>query len=249
MLDYRSANWKKGERLLVVLESILVMALLSYFFYRSAFAMIPLIGIGVLWYWRKCKSKVKKDKDILEIQFKECILSVNAALRAGYSIENAFRESEVDMKRLYGTSSYIYTELLIIRHGLVMNERIENLLMDFARRSDLENIEQFSEVLSIAKRTGGNIPDIIRNTSDMITRQIDSRMEIQTILSGKRMEQNIMKLMPFAIILYVGLTSKGYFDSLYGNIKGILIMTGALAIYIAAFFLGEKILSRLEQEM
>ena len=63
----------------------------------------------------------------------------------------------------------------------------------------------------------------------------------------KKMEQNIMKLMPFGILAYVGVSSPGYFDPLYGNLTGIALMTGLLTIYLVACFMGDKILSGLEE--
>ena len=50
-----------------------------------------------------------------------------------------------------------------------------------------------------------------------------------------------MNLIPFLIMAYLQLTSAGFFDVLYGNPAGIVIMTGCLAVYLAAFLLSEKI--------
>lgn len=129
-----------------------------------------------------------------------------------------------------------------------MNTPLEILLENLAERSGSYHIEQFSQVCSIAKRSGGNIPEIIRVSADLIGKDIEARAEMKAVLSGRRIEQNIMKIMPFAIILYVGVTSKGYFDALYGNITGILIMTGCLAMYIFAFFFGDRVLEKIERE-
>ncbi|MBR1861388.1 MAG: hypothetical protein IJ796_05975 [Lachnospiraceae bacterium] len=71
------------------------MALLSYFFYRSWIAMIPMIPVGVFFYKKLKIKRIKSNKDKLERQFKECILSVSIAIKAGYAVENAFRESKV----------------------------------------------------------------------------------------------------------------------------------------------------------
>lgn len=90
--------------------------------------------------------------------------------------------------------------------------------------------------------------DIIRASADMIGRDIECRQEIKAVLSGRRMEQNIMKIMPFAIILYVGFTSYGYFDSLYGNPVGIIVMTGCLSVYVFAYCFGDHILNKIERE-
>lgn len=240
-------NRETSEKFLNMLESFGVMVLLSYFFYRSIWAMLPLVVVGVFFYRSLKKKYIRKKLEQLDCQFKECILSVSTSLKAGYAVENAFSESERDMKQLYGENSMIVTELEIIRRGLVMNVPLEDLLNNLAERSGSEHIIQFSQVFAIAKRAGGNMPEIIRTTANLIGRNIDSREEMKTIISGRRMEQNIMKLMPFAMVLYVGFTSKGYFDSLYGNLSGTAIMTACLIVYLAAYFLGEHILDKLER--
>ena len=44
----------------------------------------------------------EQEKQQLCSQFKETIASVAAALNAGYSVENAWREAKVEMTQLYG---------------------------------------------------------------------------------------------------------------------------------------------------
>lgn len=211
--------------------------------------MIPMSIVGFFFYKKRKKEVIRKKKDELERQFRDCILSVAASIKAGYAVENAFKECESDMAMMYGDKSAIVTELSLIRRGLISNVPLEDLLNNLAERSGIASIKQFSEVFAIAKRGGGNMAEIMNSTAGLISGQVDLRAEISSVLSGRKMEQNIMKLMPFAIVLYIGITSAGYFDSLYGNIQGVFIMSGCLGIYILSYFLGEKILLRLEREM
>ena len=130
-----------------------------------------------------------------------------------------------------------------------MNVPLENILLDMAERSGSTHIEQFARVFEIANRSGGKIAEIIRTSAELISRDIDARTEMQTVLSGRRLEQNIMKIVPFGIVIYIDIGNRGYFDSLYGNLRGIAIMTGCLAVYVTGFVLGERILGKLEREM
>lgn len=59
------------------------------------------------------------------------------------------------------------------------------------------------------------------------------------------MEQNIMKLMPFGILLYIGFSYPGYFDALYHNLRGMGIMTLCLIVYLGAYALGEYIIQKI----
>ena len=247
--DYRSYEWENRELILTIVKSVAVVMFLALFFYRSLFAAIPLVGIGVLYFKNLKKNKIEKCRQELELQFKECIMSVSTSLRAGYAVENAFLESGKDMRLLYGEHSLIYRELELIRRGLVINITLEELLRDLAERSNSREIRQFSEVFSIAKRNGGSLPEIIYQTADMIGQKIDVKQEIQTLLSGRQMEQNIMKVMPFGILFYISITYPGYFDMLYHNWQGAAIMTACLIIYLVAYMLSDKILGKIAMEL
>ena len=50
-----------------------------------------------------------------------------------------------------------------------------------------------------------------------------------------------MNYVPLGIILYMRLTSPEMFVKVYGNLAGIIIMTGCLLIYFAARVIAEKI--------
>lgn len=235
--------------ILAIFESVLVVLLLSYFFYRSIYAFVPLMIIGLFYFKKIYEKKKKKSINELNMQFKDCILSVSASLMAGYAVENAFMESREEVALLYGEEAYMFNELELIRRGLIINITLEELLGDFADRSNSEEIRQFAQIFSIAKRSGGSIPGIISTSAELIRGKLDTLKEIQTVLSGKRMELNIMKIMPFGILLYIGITYPGYFDSLYNNVKGVLIMTVCLLVYIIAYAMGDKTLNKIEIEM
>lgn len=247
--DYHKYQWTPKELLVEAGKAFVVVGVLAFFFYRSVWAMIPLAIVGYLFFLMEGQKKKEQCKEELGIQFKECILSVAASMQAGYAVENAFLESRNDMRLLYGEDSLIYVELENIRRNLMTNNTLEDVLADLAKRSDNEDILQFSQVFAIAKRGGGNLAEIIRSTVDLIGQRIDAKREIATVLSGRKLEQMIMKCMPFGILLYIGMSYPGYFDDLYHNIQGIGIMTACLIVYLAAYALGDRILRKIATEM
>lgn len=245
----REKPWGPRECAFAMMKSAAIVILLSYFFYRSVWACLPLTVVGVLYFRMSAERRRQQSREELTLQFKECILSVSASLRAGYAIENAFLECRRDMELLYGKESQIYRELEAIRRGLIINITLEEQLHNLAERSHSEEIGQFATVFSIAKRGGGNLPEIIGSTAELIGQKLDARQEMQTMLAGRRMEQSVMKLVPFGVLGYIGISYPGYFDMLYHNLQGAAIMTGCLALYLAAYVLGEKILQRVAAEM
>lgn len=221
----------------------------AYFFYRSFAAMVPLSAIGVSAFILIARQKAEKSRENLAVQFRECILAVATFLQAGYSVENAFLECRQDMVLMYGEEAPICQELKFIKRGLNINISLEELLTDMADRSACDDIAQFAQIFALAKRSGGNMSEIIRNSADQIGRQIELRQEIQMLLGGKKMELTVMKVMPFGILLYIDMGNPGYFAPLYHNLSGILIMTGCLAAYLGAYLLGEHIMKGIMAEM
>ncbi len=217
--------------------------ILAYFFYRSYIALIPLVPIAfwVMTYVEKLHIEGNKNK--LKKQFREMILTVSTNLRAGYSVENAFLETYVDLVQLYGKNCQIVYELEKLNKGLSLNMTLESLLIDFACRCDIEEIKEFVDTFVVARKVGGNLAEIITSTSSMISEKIEVDGEIDVITRAGRMEQQIMSVVPFLIIFYIDMTNKNFFDALYHNFTGICIMSVCLIVYLFSIKISLNIIS------
>ncbi|MFA9376872.1 MAG: type II secretion system F family protein [Lachnotalea sp.] len=241
MIDYNQYEFTKLEIALYAGEWLVICSVIGWLFYHSIIAIIIMFLFIKMFFQDKKKLLNSKRKNELNVQFRDAISSLSSALSAGYSIENAFAEAYDDLLLVYSKEALIIKELYYIVRKLEMNETIETLLEDLSRRSGDEDIKSFTEVFTIAKRSGGDFISIIDMTTNSISGKIDVKREIKVILSDKKLEQRIMNMIPIMIILYVGSTSQGFFDSLYNNLFGIIIMTICLGIYGLAYLLGRKI--------
>lgn len=217
-------------------------ALILYLFYKSVFAFILMVPAVFLFHRYNKKILAEKYRELLNLQFKDSLLSFSSALRAGYSMENAIKESREEMLRMYGENAPICKELDIIQNQLSLGIPLETAFDDFAKRSQSEDIETFAAVFEIAKRTGGDLVEILQKTSSDIASKIDTRNEISVVIRSKRLEQNIMALMPPFIILYIDLSAGSILAPLYETLLGRVVMTICLGVYIAAYFLSRRIM-------
>lgn len=238
-IDYKVYRFKPMEILLVFFRGLVVLVTVSYLFYDSWVAVVFLSPF--LWFYFRVESERFKKKRLerLQMEFKEALILIGECMEAGYSIENSFVESYFFMKERFGDSSYMVQELNIIRQSLKLNIKIEELLTDFADRSGSEDIGDFAVVFSQAKRAGGNMASIMKRTIVMVKEKIEIQKEIQIMLSGKKYEQKIMSLVPIGVMAYISVTSKGFFDVLYHNRAGIVIMSICLLVYALAICFAE----------
>lgn len=210
-------------------------------FYDTPAAVVFLSPLLRPIYIRAKRNETVRKRRELILEFKDCTDAVLTSMRAGSSAENAFRAAGKEMEFFYGPESEICRELALMTRGLDSNVPLEELLEEFAYRSGAEEIQDFADVFAIAKRSGGNMSEILSRTISQIQNRIDVEREIGVMTSSSRLEQRIMDVVPIGIIAYMRLTSEGFMDPLYGSISGVLIMTACLAVYAAAFLMSEKI--------
>ncbi len=239
--DYAEYHFSLRQGMLACLEGAAVVVMIGYFFYQSWIACIFLFPVFVFFIREKKRELAKKRRQELSLQFKDLVLALSANVKAGYSMENALRESCRDMELLYSADSPVCMEVRHMLRGLENNVVLEKLLYDLGVRSHVPDIMQFADVFLIAKRSGGNLTEILEKTAAIIEQKMETDKEIQLMISSKKLEQKIMNLVPFLIIFYIGTTSKGFFDVLYHNVVGVAVMTGCLLFYGAAYLFSKRI--------
>lgn len=214
-------------------------AWLYYHSFWMTFLLFPLF----LWHFRMMEEECAIKKELeFQVQFKEAIQSVSSALNTGYSVENAFREAQKELKLIYPETARISKELLIIVRQLRIHVAIEQILEEFGTRVQTEDVRNFITVFAAAKKSGGNMIAIIQDTVRQIGDKIDVKREIETILAAKKYEFRVMSTIPYAIIGYMSLSFPEFMDSLYGNVFGIGVMTVCLGIYMGAYYLGVRLI-------
>ena len=241
MPDYSKYYFSRKEWLVCFVLAGAGAGGIAWLFYRSVYALL-LFPICLEITKRQLRGylKKKREQEMLR-QFQEMLQMIAGLLKAGYSMENAFREGERDFCGLYGKECVMAQELIVINHQLRMNVPIEKLLEDLAERSGIEEIESFSQVFGFAKRGGGDIVNIFRDSTERIAEQAEVQREIETVISGKKLEQKIMALVPCGILIYIGVGMPEFLAPLYGNLTGAVIMSLCLAVYGTACLMAQKI--------
>lgn len=241
MQDYKSysLNWK--EKIACLGITLMLTGMVSWLFYRNIYVMAGAVVLYIPVKREVTKYRMDKRQGEMLFEFKEMLQMASTALKAGYSMENAFEQARNDFVKLYGEHKVMAREFANINRQVKLNMSLEKLLENLAERSGIEEISSFSQVFGFAKRSGGDFMRIFRNTVDKIQQKTDVEREIKTVMAAKKMEMNIMNLVPFGILFYVGLTSPGYLEPLYGNFTGTVIMTFCILGYGAAYMISKKI--------
>lgn len=244
MTDYNCYVMSKQEKAKYTVAAAIFLFTVGLIFFSNGLIAV-VFSLGAFFYPRyKCIDLIKRRKIELNLQFKDALYSLASALGVGRSLESSFKVALKDLQVLYpDDETFIVSEFKLICRRLELNEPVESGLLDLARRSGLEDISNFVDIMVICKRTGGNMVEVVKNTSNIICEKIDLNQDIDLLLTKQKYEQKILNFMPVVFIGLIKFGGSGYMDVLYSSAQGYLIMAFALIILAASYFISKKILN------
>lgn len=238
--NYWQLDIRRSEYVKAFGQGVFLVGLVSYLFYGTFWLMI-LFSPYLFWHMKNWKKdRILKKQQNFRFQFKEMIQSLESALSVGYSLENALKEADKDLHRIYKEEDMILRELSFMMRQVQMNIPVEQTFRELSERVQDEDVETFVTVFAMAKRSGGDAVEIIRNAVRQMGEKIDVEREIVTIMAAKKLEFRIMTLIPFGMILYLRMSFPEFFQVLYGNPVGVVVMSICLLIYLIAYLCGKK---------
>lgn len=256
--NYKVYHMSKKEKILYFLLAFVVGAAVGYLFYggigKDEFGrpttityvlniLIPgIVGLitGILFIPIRTQQIIQSKKTKLNAQFRDMLETLSTNLGAGKNVTDSFKSVYDDMKIQYEEDAFILKELEVILSGMNNNIDIEVLLEDFGRRSGNEDIESFANVFRVCYRKGGNIKQTIRATYKILNDKMEISEEIETMVTSAKSEQNIMIVMPIALIGIIKMMSPEFGEN-FVSPAGLIATTVAIVLFVAAYFVGRSI--------
>lgn len=240
--DYSHYEFTAAEKALWFSVGAVVVAIVAFIFYEKLFICVlaAIVG-GYAFIPIRAKQLMEKRRLKLQVQFKDMLESLGTSLGAGKNMPDSLSSAHDDMMLLHSPEADITRELGIMLVGIQNNLNIEDLLMDFGRRSGLPDVLTFSDVFETCFRKGGDIREIIINTQQVIVEKMEISMEIQTMITGKKTEQTAMMFTPIVFVGVLKSMGGGLVD--LSSPIGMLASTVAIGVFVASYFLSKKILT------
>lgn len=238
--SYWQQEISRKEVIFSVCGAGLIVIGIAILFYSDLRMSLFLIPVGLLWYKNFRKESEQKKKRQFEQQFQNALQSLQSQLNVGYSMENGMKEVQKELRLLYPENEAIVREFTYMVRQLNLNFTAEQVWTEFAHRVGLAQVDGFVTVFVQAKRSGGDSISIIRNAIKHMRDRAEIQREIETVIAAKKLEFQIMTLIPFGIIAYMRASFPEFMNVLYGNLFGKCFMSICLVVYLAAWKLGRN---------
>lgn len=258
VMDYHVYEMSGREKLLYGLLAFVAGGFVGLLFYGGLFKVD---GEASLWTWianlviffvigviavivflpMRTSQLLDKRQKTLRAQFRDMLQILTNSLSSSGTVNDAFHNAYKSMREQYSESAYITRELEQIlaasTHG---NIKLEDMLDDFAKRSGVEDIEDFCNVFKVARGPGANIGEIMRNTHSIIGEKMEIEDEITSKMQSNQLELNVIIISPIFITAFLrfGNSSLG---SRFTSQSGLIASTVAICMFLFAWYLGQRI--------
>ncbi len=258
-LNYKVYYMSKPEKLFYFMTAFVIGAAVGYLFYGgigkdeygNATVVTHLLNIaiplvvgmlaGKMFLPIRTKQILEKRRKQLNLQFRDMLDGITTSLGAGNNVPNSFQAVYGDLKVQYEEDAFIIKELEILLSGIGSNFDIETLLEDFGRRSGIDDITSFANVFKICYRKGGNIQEIIQSTHGILSKKMEIKEEIATTVSGSKMDQTIMIILPIILVGMIKVMSPE-FAANFVTVTGLIATTISVGLFVAAYYVGKAIM-------
>lgn len=238
--DYTVYVLSPAQKILAIIVGFAVGFAAAYIYLSN----IPLgIVIGAIAAWKSIdiyanKLQTERQRN-LRLQFRDMLESLSNSYTVGMTASRAFHNAYHDMVTEHGKEALISKELQLIcamHDGQGVD--IKDMVIDFGKRSGLDDVQSFSSVYDVASDLGGDIAKVIRETRDMIGDKIEIELEIQTMVTGQKNQLNILAIMP----LVMAVLTKSFSDGPQTTLV-IIVKLIALVLFVFAYWLGTRIVN------
>ena len=245
LLNYQVYVMDAQEKLTTFLLGFLAGGVIGLVFYGNLFLdddgnltqmsmisnVVVFVLVGIIG-WRiftamRTESLKKKRMTELTHQFRSFLESLAVSLSSGMNVFDSLAGAYADLQTEFSDNGYMTAE-------------VKEMLASLGERSGNDDIKNFATVFEICYRTGGNLKEVVQRTNGIISERIEIKEEIETLMTSNKTQFTAMMVIPVVIILLMRVMSSTFAQS-FASPLGIVAMTIAIAIFYAAYVMGQKI--------
>ena len=174
-------------------------------------------------------------REKFNIQLVDALGTMSNALRAGFSISQAF-ESVVD-----NGEKPISQEFTVLLQQMRVGMSFEDALASLDRRVASDDLTLVCTSIDIARRTGGNLTEIFDRISDTIRGRMRIERRVKTLTAQGRFQGIIVSLMPLGLGIILTLMKPGLMIPFLTSFTGIACVLVAAGLVLVGWLVIRRI--------
>jgi tight adherence protein B len=130
----------------------------------------------------------------MELQLRDAMYSIITSLKAGLSMNSALIKCQSELERIHAGQKEkpMLEEFIKIKNDLSMGLSVDDALMNFKKRVNLDDVDDFVTSIVTVRQKGGNLIEVIDSTASMISDKIAIKMDIRRMTAGKKWRRKFL---------------------------------------------------------
>lgn len=208
--------------------SALLGGLVAGLFLFSAIRMLPTLAIHIL---------KKRRLEMFNQQLTEALVTMSNALRAGFSIQQAF-ETIVQENR-----KPIAQEFGVFVQQTRVGVRFEDALRNMEERVDSDDLTLMIRAIEIARQTGGNLTEVFDVIASTIRERSRIEGKIKSMTAMGRLQGIVVGLIPAFLLGAMTLLDPAMMIQFFTDPMGVAILLLVVVLLTVGFIVIQKIVT------
>lgn len=220
----------------------------------TAWLIAALFGLsldGIAWYfvsgiriksgWQNGESPLARWLDNrrrakFNTQLPEALATMSNALRAGFSLSQAF-DSVVELG-----DKPICEEFLIFQQQLRIGMSFEDALESMSGRVGSDDLTLVTTAILISRKTGGNVTEIFDKISETIRGRQKIERKVRSMTAQGRVQGIIVSILPILLGIFMFIIKPGMMTSFLFSLTGLIAITVMLLLITVGWLIIRKII-------
>ncbi len=206
---------------------------------------------GIAWYftsgikikagWQNGESPLAKwldqrRRDKFNLQLPEALATMSNALRAGFSISQAF-QSVVEQGE-----KPMSEEFAILQQQLRVGMSFEDALDSMSQRVGSDDLTLVTTAILISRKTGGNVTEIFDKISETIRGRMKIERKVKTLTAQGRMQGLIVSALPVLLGIAMLVLKPKMMIPFLASWTGVLCVGGMIVLVALGWIMIRKII-------
>ncbi len=220
----------------------------------TAWLIAALFGLslgGIAWYfvggiriksgWQNGQSPLARWLDNrrrtkFNAQLPEALATMSNALRAGFSLSQAF-DSVVELG-----DKPMCEEFLIFQQQLRIGMSFEDALESMSERVGSDDLTLVTTAILISRKTGGNVTEIFDKISETIRGRQKIERKVRSMTAQGRVQGIIVSILPILLGIFMFIIKPGMMTSFLFSLTGLISITVMLLLITVGWLIIRKII-------
>ncbi|MBT9283094.1 MAG: type II secretion system F family protein [Hydrogenibacillus schlegelii] len=219
---------------------LLVLYLVTWFFIARVMRIIPPVD-GILAYllvWLGSRTFLNMRKsaraEAFNGQLPEICRLLASTAKAGYTLPQGFEMVARELKPPAGT------EFRTVVQELQLGDPFDAVLERLGSRFDSSELTVFVHTLTIQRKLGGNIAEVLEMMATTLDERRRVNEEIKNATTESRSIAYLLLVMPFLMVVVMGLIIPGFINPLF-TVFGVLLALASGFLQLIAFLIIRKL--------